>query len=185
MPRRSKVELQDLVGIIVEMFYNDKMTHAQIADKLKEDGYDVSKSGVGRALIDYAGQMKAYKEAAQEAAAMVKELKAESGLDLAETTSQLLQVKLLSAIKDVDISELDEMDLTDLISAIRKNTMSQVQIARVKLEYERGYRKGLFRAAEMLDQEAKKAGWSADSVNKIRKKILGLKVEVKDEDKES
>ena len=185
MPRRNKIELQGLVDRIVDMFYKGKMTQAQIAEQLKEAGYDVSKSGVGRTLLDYAGQMKAYKEAAQEAAAIVKELRAESGLDLAETTSQLLQVKLLSAVKDVDAAELDEMELTDLFSAIRKNTQSQVQIARVKLEYERGYRKGLFKAAQVIEEEAKKSGWSADSVNKIRKKILGLKVEVKDEDKES
>ena len=88
----------------------------------------------------------------------------------------------MSAVKDVDAAELDEMELTDLFSAIRKNTQSQVQIARVKLEYERGYRKGLFKAAQVIEEEAKKSGWSAASVDKIRKKILGLKVPVKDEE---
>lgn len=175
MPRRSKIELQELIDRIVDMFYRDKMTQAEIAEQLKAEGYDVSKSGVGRALLDYAGQMKAYKEAAQEAAAIVKELRAESGLDLAETTSQLLQVKLLSAVKDVDVAELDEMDLSDLFSAVHKNTQSQVQIARMKLEYERGYRRGLFKAAEVIEQEAKKSGWSAESVAKIKKTVLGLK----------
>lgn len=176
MPRRNKIELQGLVDRIVDMFYRDKMTQAEIAQQLKEEGYDVSKSGVGRALLDYAGQMKAYKEAAAEAAAIVKELRGESGLDLAETTSQLLQVKLLSAVKSVDTTELDDMELKDLFSAVRKNTQSQVQIARVKLEFERGYRKGLFKAAQVIEEEARKAGVSKNTITVIRKKVLELKV---------
>ena len=74
MPRRNKIELQGLVDRIVDMFYNGKMSQKDIAEQLKSEGFDVSKSGVGRTLLDYAGQMKAYKEAAQEAAAIVKEL---------------------------------------------------------------------------------------------------------------
>ena len=68
MPRRNKVELQGLVDRIVEMFYKQNLSQREIAETLKAEGYDVSKSGVGRALVDYAGQMKAYKEAAMEAA---------------------------------------------------------------------------------------------------------------------
>lgn len=181
MPRRNKIELQGLVDRIVDMFYRDKMTQAEIAQQLKEEGYDVSKSGVGRALLDYAGQMKAYKEAAAEAAAIVKELRGESGLDLAETTSQLLQVKLLSAVKSVDTAELDDMELKDLFSAVRKNTQSQVQIARVKLEFERGYRKGLFKAAQVIEEEARKAGVSKNTITVIRKKVLELKVPTSEE----
>lgn len=181
MPRRNKIELQGLVDRIVDMFYRDKMTQAEIAQQLKEEGYDVSKSGVGRALLDYAGQMKAYKEAAAEAAAIVRELRGESGLDLAETTSQLLQVKLLSAVKSVDTAELDDMELKDLFSAVRKNTQSQVQIARVKLEFERGYRKGLFKAAQVIEEEARKAGVSKNTITVIRKKVLELKVPTSEE----
>lgn len=180
MPRRNKVELQGLVDRIVEMFYKQNLSQREIAETLKAEGYDVSKSGVGRALVDYAGQMKAYKEAAIEAANMVKELKNEAGLNLAETTSQLLQVKLLSAVKDVEVEDLDEMKLNDLISAVHKNTLSQVQIARVKLEYERGYKKGLFAAAELVETEGKKAGISDENIEIIKAKLLGLEVKTDD-----
>ena len=176
MPRRNKIEMQGLVERIVEMFYEQKMSQRDIAITLKDEGYDVSKSGVGRALVDYAGQMKAYKEAAMEATAIVKELKTQSGLDLAEATSQILQTKLLSAVKNVDTSELDEMELAKLFSVVHKNATNQVQIARVKLEYERGYNKGLFKAAEVVEQESKKAGISDENMELIKAKILGLKV---------
>ena len=181
MPRRNKIELQGLVERIVEMFYEQKMSQRDIAAVLKDEGYDVSKSGVGRVLLDHAGQMKAYKEAAMEATAIVKELKTQSGLDIAEATSQILQTKLLEAVKNVDTSELDEMDLEKLFSAVHKNATNQVQIARVKLEYERGYNKGLFKAAEVVEQEGKKAGISDENMELIKARILGLKVTKTDE----
>ena len=181
MPRRNKIELQGLVERIVEMFHEQKMSQRDIADVLKDEGYDVSKSGVGRVLLNHAGQMKAYKEAAMEAAAIVKELKTQSGLDLAEATSQILQTKLLGAVKNVDIAELDDMELEKLFSAVHKNATNQVQIARVKLEYERGYNKGLFKAAEVVEAEGKKAGISDENMELIKARILGLKVSEADE----
>lgn len=181
MPRRNKIELQGLVERIVEMFHEQKMSQRDITDVLKDEGYDVSKSGVGRVLLNHAGQMKAYKEAAMEAAAIVKELKTQSGLDLAEATSQILQTKLLGAVKNVDIAELDDMELEKLFSAVHKNATNQVQIARVKLEYERGYNKGLFKAAEVVEAEGKKAGISDENMELIKARILGLKVSEADE----
>lgn len=177
MPRRNKVEMQGLVERIVDMFHRDKMSQREIADKLREEGYDVSKSGVGRVLLDHAGQMRAYRQAAMEAAAIIKELKTQSGLDMAEATSQLIQVKLLDAVKNIGAGELDDMELDKLFSAVRKNAQSQVQIARVKLEYERGYNKGLFRASEVVESEARKAGLSEESIHTIKRQILALKAD--------
>ncbi len=177
MPRRNKIEMQGLVECIVDMFHRDKMSQREIADRLKGEGYDVSKSGVGRVLLDHAGQMRAYREAAMEATAIVKELKTQSGLDMAEATSQLIQMKLLDAVKNIGSGELDDMELDKLFSAVRKNAQSQVQIARVKLEYERGYNKGLFRASEVAESEARKAGLSEESIDIIKRRILALKAD--------
>lgn len=182
MPRRNKIEMQGLVDRIVDMFHRDKMSQREIADRLKEEGYDVSKSGVGRVLLDHAGQMKAYREAAMEATAIVKELKTQSGLDMAEATSQLIQMKLLDAVKNIGSEELDDMDLDKLFSAVRKNAQSQVQIARVKLEYERGYNKGLFRASEVVESEARKAGLTEENIDIIKRRILALKVDTSEEE---
>ena len=182
MPRRSKIEMQGLVERIVDMFHLDKMSQRDIAEKLKEEGYDVSKSGVGRVLLDHAGQMKAYQAAAMEASAIAKGLKTESGLDMAEATSQIIQMKLLEAVKNIGSEELDEMDLDQLFSAVRKNAQSQVQIARVKLEYERGYNKGLFRASEVVESEARKAGLTEENIDIIKRRILALKVDTSEQE---
>lgn len=182
MPRRNKIEMQGLVDRIVDMFHRDRMSQREIADILKDEGYDVSKSGVGRVLLDHAGQMKAYRQAAMEATAIVKELKTQSGLDMAEATSQLIQMKLLDAVKNVGAEELDDMELDKLFAAVEKNARSQVQIARVKLEYERGYNKGLFRASEVVESEARKAGLTEESIDTIKRRILALKVDASEEE---
>lgn len=181
MPRRNKIEMQGLVDRIVDMFHRDRMSQREIADILKDEGYDVSKSGVGRVLLDHAGQMKAYRQAAMEATAIVKELKTQSGLDMAEATSQLIQMKLLDAVKNVGAEELDDMELDKLFAAVEKNARSQVQIARVKLEYERGYNKGLFRASEVVESEARKAGLTEESIDTIKRRILALKVDTSEQ----
>ena len=50
MPKRNKIEMQGLVERICRMYFNDKMSHKQITETLKAEGYDISKSGVGRTL---------------------------------------------------------------------------------------------------------------------------------------
>ena len=67
MPKRNKIEMQGLVERICKMYFNDKMSHKQITEILKQEGYDISKSGVGRTLIGQAAQMKAYKDSAKKA----------------------------------------------------------------------------------------------------------------------
>lgn len=126
--------------------------------------------------------MKAYQAAAMEASAIEKELKSESGLDMAEATSQIIQMKLLEAVKNIGPDEFDDMDLDKLFSAVRKNAQSQVQIARVKLEYERGYNKGLFRATEVVESEARKAGLTEENIDIIKRRILALKEDASEEE---
>ena len=98
MPKRNKIEMQGLVERICKMYFNDKMSHKQITEILKQEGYDISKSGVGRTLIGQAAQMKAYKDSAKKAVAIVNELDKTPGLNIAEASVQLVQAKLLEEV---------------------------------------------------------------------------------------
>lgn len=175
MPRRNKIELQGLVERIVDMFFKEKKTQIEIAEQLKSEGFDISKSGVGRTLLSRSAQMKAYRDAAKQSVAIVQELKNTPGLDIAEATVQMVQAKLLQEVKK--FPDFKELDTKEVIRAVSQNSLAQTRIAKVKLEYERGYRKGLFAAAGVLEKEGKKAGWSEETVNAIRGNILGLKVD--------
>ena len=98
MPKRNKIEMQGLVERICKMYFNDKMSHKDITETLKAEGYDVSKSGVDRTLVDQAAQMKAYKDSAKKAVAIVSELDKTPGLNIAEASVQLVQAKLLEEV---------------------------------------------------------------------------------------
>lgn len=174
MPKRNKIELQGLVERIVHMFYEDKMTHIQIAETLKSEGYDVSKSGVGRTLVSHASQMKAYRDAAAEAIEIVKEVKKTPGLDINEATVQIASTKLLKEVES--FKNFNTLEPEEVLKAVSRLATSQTQIAKVKLEYERGYKKGLFEAAKAVEEEVKKAGWSDEKVEFVKSKIMGLRV---------
>lgn len=174
MPKRNKIELQGLVERIVHMFYEDKMTHIQIAETLKSEGYDVSKSGVGRTLVSHASQMKAYRDAAAEAIEIVKEVKKTPGLDINEATVQIASTKLLKEVES--FKNFNTLEPEEVLKAVSRLATSQTQIAKVKLEYERGYKKGLFEAAKAVEEEVKKAGWSDERVEFVKSKIMGLRV---------
>lgn len=174
MPKRNKIEMQGLVERICRMYFNDKMSHKQITETLKAEGYDISKSGVGRTLVDQAAQMKAYKDSAKKAVAIVNELGKTPGLNIAEASVQMVQAKLLEEVNKFE--NFSTLSPEELLRAVVRNTDAQAKIARVKLEYERGYKKGLFEAAKTVEAEGKKAGWSDERVEFVKAKILGLKV---------
>ena len=174
MPKRNKIEMQGLVERICKMYFNNKMSHKQITETLKAEGYDISKSGVGRTLVDQAAQMKAYKDSAKKAVAIVNELGKTPGLNIAEASVQMVQAKLLEEVNKFE--NFSTLSPEELLRAVVRNTDAQAKIARVKLEYERGYKKGLFEAAKTVEAEGKKAGWSDERVEFVKAKILGLKV---------
>ena len=174
MPKRNKIEMQGLVERICKMYFNDEMSHKQITEILKQEGYDISKSGVGRTLIGQAAQMKAYKDSAKKAVAIVNELDKTPGLNIAEASVQLVQAKLLEEVNKFE--NFSTISPEELLKAVVRNTDAQTKIARVKLEYERGYKKGLFEAAKTVETEGKKAGWSDERVEFVKAKIMNLKV---------
>ena len=160
MPKRNKIEMQGLVERICKMYFNDKMSHKQITEILKQEGYDISKSGVGRTLIGQAAQ--------------INELDKTPGLNIAEASVQLVQAKLLEEVNKFE--NFSTISPEELLKAVVRNTDAQTKIARVKLEYERGYKKGLFEAAKTVETEGKKAGWSDERVEFVKAKIMNLKV---------
>lgn len=180
MPKRNKIELQGLVEKIVKMFYEEKLTQAEIAEKLKAEGWDVSKSGVGRTLLDYKSQMDAYKDAAKKAAMFAEELKDKPGVDVIESAVQVTAAKLMDeAMKFKDFSNLEPKEV---IKSISEMSGAQAKLARIRLEYERGYRNGLFKAAEVVEGEGKRAGLSNEIIEKFKASVLGIKVKYEAEE---
>jgi len=174
VPRKSNIEIQGLVERILEMVQTDNMTHAAIADKLRLEGYAVSKSGVGRAIVKAEKQAQKFKASVKKAALLIQELRKVPGYELNEASVQLATVKLAEELEKFE--NFEELKPMQLLQAITKMTDSQTKISRVKLEFEKGYKQGLFKAAEAAEKEARKAGLSDGTINQIKVKILGLPV---------
>lgn len=172
MPRRNQIELQGLIDRVVEMFHDEKMTHAQIAEKLRAEGYAISKSGVGRTIKRADAVAKEYRKTAAETAELVKALKNIPGTDIMEASSQLLQARFFEEIRSIEsLSELDSEALAALWSKV---SLTQVRIGKLKLDYARGYKQGLFDASKVIEDECKKAGISPEVIKAVKSELFLL-----------
>jgi hypothetical protein len=176
MPKRSSLELQGLVDRAYRLFQYEKMTASQIAEVLRDEGYLVSRSGVARAIRKKKLDMKKFDEALESAQAIVKATEGRPGTDIGEAALQLTLTKLLDELKAIE--DFRDMDNGQVILATARISRSLAAVSRLKLDYERGYKAGLFRmrsaAAEEAGKEAKRLGLSDEDAAVIRDKILRL-----------
>jgi hypothetical protein len=170
------VELKGLVDRAYRMFQYDKMTTSEITDVLNDEGYLVSRSGVGRAIRKKKLDMKRFDEALQDAQAIIKATEGRPGTDIAEAAMQLTVTKLLDKLK----SSVDFCDMEDgeVALALARISRAFTAVSRLKLDYEKGYRAGCFKmktaAADEAEKTARKRGVSDEVALEIRAKIIGL-----------
>ncbi len=172
MPRRSELVMQKVVDRVIDMYHNQNMTQAAIAEKLQSEGYQASKSAVGRVVKRHAQYLKEIEAARKEAEAIVMATAKTPGTDISDATLQITITKLLGELKGLDTFE--DLDAEQIISAIAKVARAQGYIAKVKLDYEKGYRAGLFDAARRVVEEAKRMGLSDERAEIIKTKIMEL-----------
>jgi hypothetical protein len=170
------MELKGLVDRAYRMFQYEKMTASEITDVLNDEGYLVSRSGVGRALRKKALDMKRFDEALQSAQAIVKATEGRPGTDIGEATLQLTLTKLLDELKSIE--DFRDMENGEVVLAIARISRALAAVSRLKLDYEKGYRAGCFKmknaAAEEAEKTARSRGVSDDVARDIRTKIMGL-----------
>ncbi|MCL1812235.1 MAG: DUF3486 family protein [Treponema sp.] len=153
MPRRSILELKGLVDRAYKMFQYDKMTTAEITDVLKDEGYLVSRAGVGRAIRKKKLDMKRFDEALQSAQAIVKATEGSPGTDIGEAAIQLTMTKLLDEIKAIE--DFRDMPSNEVVLAVARVSRALAAVSRLKLDYEKGYKAGLFRALKEIEAKAR------------------------------
>jgi hypothetical protein len=176
MPKRSKMELEGLVDKAYALFQHEKMTVKEVTEELQKDGYLVSRSGVARAIRKKKLDMRRFDEAMESAQAIVKATEGRPGTDIGEATLQLTLTKLLDELKQIE--DLRDMDSEKVILAVARVTRSIAAVSRLKLDYEKGYKAGLFKmraaAADEAEKAAREHGMSEKAASEIRNKIIGL-----------
>lgn len=172
MPKRSDLIQQKLVTRVIEMYHKDNMKVVDIADQLRAEGYKTSKSAVGRAIKQHAEYLKEIEAARREAEAIIEATKQTPGMEIADATMQITITKLLAELKSIE--DFEDLETEQVLNAISKISRAQGYLAKVKLDYAKGYRKGLFDAAREADEKMKKLGISKENADAIRATILGL-----------
>ena len=176
MPKRSKMELEGLVDKAYALFQYEKMTVEEVTKELKNDGYLVSRSGVARAIRKKKLDMRRFDEAMESAQAIVKATEGRPGTDIGEATLQLTLTKLLDELKCIE--DFRDMDSEKIILAVARVSRTIAAVSRLKLDYEKGYKAGLFKMRSAAADEAEKAALKMGGDKKlaafIRNELLRL-----------
>jgi hypothetical protein len=170
------MELKGLVDRAYRLFQYDKMTASQITEILNDEGYQVSRSGVARAIRRKKLDMKRFDEALSSAQAIVKAVEGRPGTDIGEAALQLTLTKLLDELRGIE--DFRDLDNEQVVLAVARISRSLAAVSRLKLDYEKGYKAGLFKmraaAAEEAAREARRLGVSDEDAAAIQDKILRL-----------
>jgi len=137
MGRRSKADLYDLALRIEYLHDKEKLTFAQIAEKLKEEGYSVSRESVRRSYKSSSEIAAQYKKAMEESRVIIETVRNNPNTDVVETITSMLAGQLFEYIKTVD--ELDFDDSVQLVGAVKDLATSQVKISKLRLDFQKGY----------------------------------------------
>jgi hypothetical protein len=116
--------------------------------------------------------MKRFEENLETAKAITQATQGQPGTEMGEATLQLVLTKLLDELRCIE--DFRDMDSEQVILAVARVSRAIAAVSRLKLDYEKGYRAGCFKAAEEADKAARQEGAGEGLMTKIRAAIMGL-----------
>ncbi len=149
MTKRTKIELQGLSERIVEMWDKDKMTLTDITTVLIEEGWDVSRAGVHREVNKWKDFVSEQKEQDRFAEMFLAEFKDRPNTDIGEMSIQVLTRKIFASLQDLELDISSFKDASQLIGAVARLSDAQVNLDRLKTEFQ----KGVQAAKELFEDE--------------------------------
>lgn len=171
MAPRSKVhtlpaELKEwLDAELVRRGFGD---YVQLAADLKARGAEVSKSALQRYGSPFEKRMAQLKMASEQARAMVDAAPDDEDA-LGSAVVRLAQEKIFSILMELDI-DAEDVDVNKLFKSAAEIGKASVAQKRWRMEVQAKVKE----AAANVEKIAKKGGLSADSVQQLRREILGI-----------
>lgn len=174
MPPRKKLEMLGLVERVIGMYHNDNMEVRAIEAVLKAEGFEVGKSSIQRTIRSYEDVAQKHQQALDEAQILIEKVKNTPNTDILEAINGIASTKLLDFIKSVD--DFDFKDPLKFIDSLSQLSRAQVNMGRLRMEYEKG-----FEAAkkEFLQQLAEQLKSEPELLQKLRDIVQTLKAEGK------
>ena len=142
--------------------------YVQLAADLKARGADVSKSALQRYGSPFEKRMAQLKMATEQARAMVDAAPDDEDA-LGSGVVRLAQEKIFKILMELDISP-DDVDVNKLFKAAADIGKASVAQKKWRMEVQAKVKE----AAANVEKIAKKGGLSADSVQQLRREILGI-----------
>lgn len=143
------------------------VTYDVVVDWLKDKGYSISRSAVGRYGKDFLARIETLKVVEEKARAIVSEVGA-NALSMEEAAAKIFTQKVLEHLLEID--DLSGQKFGALMTAFAKLQSSSTQRERLKADFQ----KKISEAADEVSRVAKAKGLSDEAASEIRQKILGI-----------
>ncbi|TQF71783.1 phage protein Gp27 family protein [Pseudoalteromonas luteoviolacea] len=174
MPPRPKLEMLGILERVIKMYTEDKMEIRTIETILNAEGYDVSKSAIQRSLKSYEEVAAQHQLVLEEAKLLMDKVKNTPNTDIFEAVQSIMAGKMLGFAKSLD--DLDFSNPEKFIASLADLSRAQVNIGRLRMEYEKG-----FAAAkkQFLRELAEQLKAEPDLLKKLRDIVKQLNAESK------
>ncbi len=169
MGRRSKADLYDLVDRILLLYTREKMNIREIADKLNEEGIDISREAVRRSLKSSRELATDMRRSLEEARVMMDEVRNNPNTDIAEAVVTRIGGLLLRETQNIEALEFD--DPNTLVLSAARLAQAQTKIGTLKMKYRNGYEDA--KADIMRDLKTELAA-DPDLYSRLAEKIQAL-----------
>jgi hypothetical protein len=174
LPEKLRIKL-------LEMLREPAITQAEIVDAINAEAGDtlLSRSSVNR----YAQKMKKFSEKTRQARevadAYLERVGADSRNKLGKIVNEQIRLAafdLMSEIEEIKESpEIDAVAITDILLKVSKSLRELEAAEKLNAERTENIRKAaLTEAAAAVEQTAKSNGLTVETIEKIKKQILGL-----------
>jgi len=154
MGRRSKVDLLGLVERILELYNKEGKTIQEIEEILRSEGYDISRESIRRKLKSTKDIAELYRKSMEEAKVLIDAVRENPNTDVVEVTTSLLAHNLMNFSKEIDSIDFD--DPLKFIEAVRKLSDAQVKVAKLRLDYQKGFEAAKKEIIDALSRELNK-----------------------------
>ncbi|HED34743.1 MAG TPA: DUF3486 family protein [Gammaproteobacteria bacterium] len=181
MPRednyRGRVSSINVLPVEVKAWLDNELirlkfrNYKQLAQSLKEQGYSISKSAIGRYGKRFKEQQQHLRESIEQAK-LLSEVIGGDGAAMNQALTALAQDRLMNILHDEAFDE--NIKLPDLIRSIASLNRSDINTRKFKIE-QAARQKALEDAAQTTESAAIEMGMDDKSAAFIRNAVLGLK----------
>ena len=150
--------------------------YEEIANKLAELGYSVSKSSVHRYGQKLEQKLSAV-QASTQAAIMIADAAPDDSDMRSAAVLSLVQTEIFNALVELQEANSEETSAADRIMLMAKAGKGIAEITKASVnqkKWESEVKERVQAAAKAVDKIAKKGGLSAETAAEIRKQILGI-----------